>query len=91
MPKTCPQCQNQTTDDANHCPSCGAALTADAAPAGATPAGAGPAQAAPAGAAAPSSGSSLPPYAFDLEFGLPRNPSAPAQFVRFEQFLGEED
>ena len=30
MPKTCPQCQNETTDDANHCPSCGAALNAGA-------------------------------------------------------------
>lgn len=62
MPKTCPQCQNETSDDANHCPSCGAALTA-----GATPAAAGPAQAAPAGPAVTSSGSSLPPYAFSLD------------------------
>ena len=30
MPKTCPQCQRETTDDANHCPNCGAALNADA-------------------------------------------------------------
>jgi hypothetical protein len=62
MPKTCPQCQSETTDDANHCPSCGAAMTA-----GATPAAAGPAQSAPTGAAVTSSGSSLPPYAFSLD------------------------
>jgi hypothetical protein len=61
MPKTCPQCQNEATDDANHCPNCGAALTAGA------PAGAGPAQTAPTGAAVASSGSSLPPYAFSLD------------------------
>jgi hypothetical protein len=69
MPKTCPQCQNVATDDANNCPSCGAVLATGAAPAGgpaqAAPVG-GPAQAAPAGGAATSSGSSLPPYAFDL-------------------------
>jgi hypothetical protein len=62
MPKTCPQCQSETTDDANHCPSCGAAM-----PAAATPAAAGPAQSAPTGAAVTSSGSSLPPYAFSLD------------------------
>ena len=62
MPKTCPQCQNETADDANHCPSCGAAMTT-----GATPAAAGPVQSAPAGAAVTSSGSSLPPYAFSLD------------------------
>ena len=63
MPKTCPQCQNETTDEANHCPSCGAALAG-----GAAPAAGGPAQAAPAagGPAVASTGSSLPPYAFDL-------------------------
>ena len=27
MPQTCPQCQSQAADDANHCPSCGAALS----------------------------------------------------------------
>jgi hypothetical protein len=63
MPKTCPQCHNETTDDANNCPNCGAVLTADA-----PPAQAAPAQAAPVGgpAVAAPRGSSLPPFAFDL-------------------------
>jgi hypothetical protein len=65
MPKTCPQCQRETTDDANHCPNCGAALNADATTAPATggpatggPAAGGPAQATPA-QAAPATG--VPP------------------------------
>jgi hypothetical protein len=71
MPKTCPQCQNVATDDANNCPSCGAALNADPTPAQAAPTAAAPGvgaptQAAPAGPAVARSGSSLPPFAFDL-------------------------
>ena len=74
MPKTCPQCQRETSDDANHCPNCGAALSADAttaqaaAPRGTPPQSAppqsAPAQSAPAGPAVASGG--LPPFAFDL-------------------------
>ncbi len=66
MPKTCPQCQTQTADDSNHCPNCGAALHAGATTAQTAPAGGGPAQTAPTGPAAAPSGSSLPPYVFDL-------------------------
>jgi hypothetical protein len=76
MPKTCPQCQTETSDDTNFCPACGAALSPGAAPPGpaqSAPVGGAPGQsapAAPAGAggttAAASGGSSFPPYAFDL-------------------------
>jgi hypothetical protein len=61
MPKTCPQCQSEAADDANNCPSCGAAL-ATAAPTAAPP------PVAPAGAGAPATaaaGSSIPAYKFD--------------------------
>jgi hypothetical protein len=81
MPKTCPQCQTQTADDANHCPSCGAALNAGAASAQAAPAAGMPPHAAPAGAAA-STGSSLPPFAFDLaKLNLADKIAAVASFV----------
>jgi hypothetical protein len=74
MPKTCPQCQSETADDANHCPNCGAALSPAAAAASAAapaPAGAGagaPSQAAPAAGmpAQPAAGSSVPAFRFDL-------------------------
>jgi hypothetical protein len=52
MPQTCPQCQTQAGEDANHCPNCGAQLRAAAAPQGAA-AGAG------------TSGSAIPAYKFD--------------------------
>ncbi len=32
MAQTCPQCQSQASDEANHCPSCGAALSAAGGP-----------------------------------------------------------
>jgi hypothetical protein len=67
MPKTCPSCQSQAADDANHCPNCGAALN-PAAAASAAPGGhpnAGPATTVPS--AASSSGTSLPPFAFDIK------------------------
>jgi hypothetical protein len=32
MAQTCPQCQSQASDEANHCPSCGALLTSVAPP-----------------------------------------------------------
>jgi hypothetical protein len=71
MPKTCSQCQTEAADDANHCPNCGAALNPEAtatqaAPVAGAPVTAAPAQAAPAGPAVASSGTSLPPFAFDL-------------------------
>jgi hypothetical protein len=83
MPKTCPQCQNQTTDDANNCPNCGAALAADAPTAQAAPPPGGTPQAAPAGpAVAASGGSSLPPYKFDLaKLNLADMIAAVASFV----------
>ena len=68
MAQTCPQCQSQAGDDANHCPNCGAALHPRrhrpgragrrAASGGCTHAGA----AAPAGAAG---ASAVPPFKFD--------------------------
>jgi uncharacterized membrane protein len=77
MAQTCPQCQSQAGDEANHCPSCGAALSATAAPPQAAPAQAAPPTgpppgsippppqaAAPAGAGAATSG--LPPFKFDI-------------------------
>jgi hypothetical protein len=73
MAQTCPQCQSQASDEANHCPNCGAALSAAAAPAQAAPPQAAPAAgpppsstppaAAPAGAGA--AASAVPPYKFD--------------------------
>ncbi len=71
MPKTCPQCQSEATDDATACPSCGASLgVAGAASATATttaPAVSAPAPPAAAPAAASTGGgSSLPAYKFDL-------------------------
>jgi hypothetical protein len=63
MPKTCPQCQNVTTDDANHCPSCGAAMNPAQEAQGVPMAGAAPA-AGPAPAAA--GGSSVPAFSFDI-------------------------
>jgi hypothetical protein len=48
MPQTCPQCQSQAPDDANHCSNCGAPLRAAAASASAPPPG-GPATAPAAG------------------------------------------
>jgi hypothetical protein len=70
MAQTCPQCQSQASDEANHCPNCGAALTATAAPpqdapaAGPPPASTPPPAAAPAGAGA--AASAVPPFKFDL-------------------------
>jgi hypothetical protein len=71
MPKTCSQCQTEAADEANHCPNCGAALSPEAAatqaaPVAGAPVTAAPAQAAPVGPAVASSGTSLPPFAFDL-------------------------
>ena len=65
MAQTCPQCQSQASDEANHCPNCGAALSAAAAPAaGPPPGGTPPPAAAPAGAGAPVS--AVPPFKFDV-------------------------
>jgi hypothetical protein len=73
MAQTCPQCQSQAGDDANHCPSCGALLSAAAAPPQDAAAAAGPPPAstppppqaaAPAGAGA--TASAVPPYKFDV-------------------------
>ena len=73
MAQTCPQCQSQAGDEANHCPSCGAALSATAAPPQAAPPTGPPPgnippppppSAAPAGAGAATSG--LPPFKFDI-------------------------
>jgi hypothetical protein len=65
MAQTCPQCQSQASDEANHCPNCGAALSAAAAPAaGPPPGGTPPPAAAPAGAGAPVS--AVPPFKFDI-------------------------
>ncbi len=73
MAQTCPQCQSQAGDDANHCPSCGALLSAGAAPPQGATAAAGPPPgstppppqaAAPAGAGA--AASAVPPYKFDV-------------------------
>jgi hypothetical protein len=72
MAQTCPQCQSQAGDEANHCPSCGAVLSATAAPPqAAPPAGSPPGSnpppppaAAPAGARAATAG--LPPFKFDI-------------------------
>ncbi|HEY1651241.1 MAG TPA: hypothetical protein VGG09_05090 [Acidimicrobiales bacterium] len=64
MPKTCPQCQIEASDEATTCSSCGAALgtaAATAAPPPAAPAGAGGG----AGAATASAGSTVPAYKFD--------------------------
>jgi hypothetical protein len=73
MAQTCPQCQSQAGDEANHCPNCGAALsTAAAAPhdASATGPASGSSAPPPAAAAAPTaaaaSRSALPPFKFDL-------------------------
>jgi len=72
MAQTCPQCQSQAGDDAKHCPSCGALLSAGAAPPQGATAAAGPLPgstppppqaAAPAGAGA--TASAVPPYKFD--------------------------
>jgi hypothetical protein len=65
MPKTCPQCQSEASDEATTCSSCGAALgtaaATAAAPPPAAPAGAGGG----AGAATASAGSTVPAYKFD--------------------------
>ena len=53
MAQTCPQCQSQASDEANHCPSCGAALSAAAAPAQGAPASGPPQGSIPPPAAAP--------------------------------------
>jgi hypothetical protein len=73
MAQTCPQCQSQAGDEANHCPNCGASLsTAAAAPhdASATGPASGSSAPPPAAAAAPTaaaaSRSALPPFKFDL-------------------------
>jgi hypothetical protein len=77
MAQTCPQCQNQATDEANHCPNCGALLSAaQAPPQGAAAAGPPPGSAAPppssgqaaapgAGAGAGAGAPAVPPYKFD--------------------------
>jgi hypothetical protein len=71
MAQTCPQCQSQASDEANHCPNCGAALSAAAAaPQGAqaggpAPGGTPPPATAPAGAAAGTGASAVPPFKFD--------------------------
>ena len=65
MPQTCPQCQREAPDDANHCAHCGAALRAAAAPAqGAPTGGAAAASATPASGSATSS-ASVPAYKFE--------------------------
>ena len=70
MPKTCPQCQNVTTDDANHCPSCGAALNpaqeAQGVPMAGPASAAGPAPAAAGPAPAAAGGSSVLAFRFDI-------------------------
>ena len=76
MAQTCPQCQSQASDEANHCPNCGAALSAAAAPAPAAPPQAAPAAgpapgsvpppaAAPVGAGA-AAASAVPSFKFDI-------------------------
>ncbi|MFZ0250586.1 MAG: zinc ribbon domain-containing protein [Acidimicrobiales bacterium] len=69
MPQTCPQCQSEASDVANHCPNCGALLSSapqDAAAAGPSSSAPPPppAQAAPAGAGA-AAASAVPAYKFD--------------------------
>ena len=70
MAQTCPQCQSQTGDEANHCPNCGAALhTAAASPQDAPTAGPAPASAPPPAAAAPTGSagtSAVPPFKFAI-------------------------
>jgi hypothetical protein len=65
MPQTCPQCQTEAPDDANHCSNCGATLSGASSTAAAAPPVGAPAAAAAAPAAAASSGSSVPAYKFD--------------------------
>jgi hypothetical protein len=77
MAQTCPQCQSQASDEANHCPNCGAALSTAPAPAPAQaatpqdapaavphPSSTPPPAAAPAGAGA--SAPAVPPFKFDV-------------------------
>ena len=72
MAQTCPQCQSQASDEANHCPNCGAALSAAAAPAqgaptaGPPPGGIAPPATAAAAAGAGASTSAVPPFKFDV-------------------------
>jgi hypothetical protein len=65
MPQTCPQCQNQTADDASACPSCGASLGAVATATQDAPPVSAPAPAAAAPASAAASASTMPAYKFD--------------------------
>jgi hypothetical protein len=72
MPQTCPQCQTEAADGATSCPSCGAALSAAAAPQDAPAPAPAAATAAPVGgapaaaAAAPTGGTSaVPAYKFE--------------------------
>jgi len=60
MPKTCPQCQTETEDDASFCPSCGAALS--------PPAGAGTPP------PPPSAGAGTPPPPTPSAAGAPPPP-----------------
>jgi hypothetical protein len=65
MPQTCPQCQSEATDEANHCSNCGAPLRAATTQASAAPpSGASDATTAPASGASTSS-ASVPAYKFD--------------------------
>jgi hypothetical protein len=76
MAQTCPQCQSQASDEANHCPNCGAALSAAAAPAQAAPPQAAPAAGPPPGSTPPpaaaaagagaAAASAVPPFKFDI-------------------------
>jgi hypothetical protein len=70
MAQTCPQCQSQASDEANHCPNCGAALSATTAPPQAAPAAGPPPGSTPPPAAAPAgagaAASAVPPFKFDV-------------------------
>jgi hypothetical protein len=64
MPQTCPQCQTEAGEGANHCPNCGAQFSAAAATQGAPAGGTPTAPTAPAGAGARAS--AVPAYKFDV-------------------------
>jgi hypothetical protein len=71
MAQTCPQCQSQASDEANHCPNCGALLRAAEPPpqgaAGAGPAPGGSPQPPPSAATgAPTGAPAIPPYKFNV-------------------------
>jgi hypothetical protein len=70
MAQTCPQCQSQASDEANHCPGCGALLSSAAPPpqgpaAGGPPPGGFAPPPPSAATGVPSGAAAVPPYKFD--------------------------